>query len=51
MKKWKVTFRRSNSSVGSDIFTAESKWQAIKAFNACYRHDVYEIVSVELVET
>ena len=51
MNDYKVTFRRSNGTIGSDIFTVTTRQEAGEAFRACYRHDTYTIISVEIVET
>ncbi len=48
MDDYKVTFKRSNGTIGSDIFTAKTKQEALSSFNACYRHDTYIVISVEL---
>lgn len=50
MKNYKVTFERSNKSIGSDVFTANSRQEAGHDFKECYRHDVYKILSIEEVE-
>jgi hypothetical protein len=51
MYNFKITFERSNGTKGSDIFTENTKQEAIQAFKACYRHDTYKILSVEIDKT
>ena len=46
LKNFLVTFERSNSTTGSDTFTALTKSEAIHDFHEVYRHDIYKILSV-----
>lgn len=46
-KNFKVNFKRGNGTIGSDTFMAINASEAVKDFKECYRHDVYEIISVE----
>ncbi|MDP4224792.1 MAG: hypothetical protein Q8910_00280 [Bacteroidota bacterium] len=48
MANYQVIFKRQNGSIGSDTFTASNTQKARQAFFVCYRHDVYEILSVEV---
>lgn len=50
MKNYKVTFERSNKTIGTGTFTTNSKEEARHDFRECYRHDVYKILSIEEVE-
>ena len=47
MNDYEITFKR-NGTIGYDIFTAKSKQEAIQSFKACYRHDTYIIISVDI---
>ena len=49
MNNYKITFQRSNNSIGYDTFTDNSRQEAIQSFKACYRHDKYEILSIKIV--
>ncbi|WP_180272662.1 hypothetical protein [Konateibacter massiliensis] len=49
LKNYKITFERSNKSIGYDFFKATSEAEARYNFKECYRHDVYKIISVEQV--
>ena len=46
---YKVTFKRSNGTIGTAIFTVATRGEAGDAFRDCYRHDVYAIISIELM--
>ena len=46
MRNYKITFVRSDGTKGSDTFTASSIKEAKQDFNACYRHDIYTILSI-----
>jgi len=48
MNDYRVTFKRSNGTTGVAIFTVASRGEAGDAFRACYRHDVYEILSINI---
>lgn len=48
MANYQVIFKRQNGSIGSDTFTANNIQEARQAFFACYRHDIYEILSIEV---
>lgn len=47
MKNFKVTFQRSNKTIGSDTFAANTESEARHDFHEVYRHDVYKILSTE----
>ena len=49
MNNYKITFQRSNGTIGNDTFTEATKQEAISAFRACYRHDTYTIISIEII--
>ena len=49
MSNWKITFKRSNGTLGNDIFTEKTEQEAKMAFRNCYRNDTYKIISVEIV--
>lgn len=51
MTNYKITFERDNGTIGQDTFVANNKHEAIKAFEDCYRHGKYGIISVEPFET
>jgi hypothetical protein len=50
LKDFKVTFKRSNQTIGSDIFTANTPSEVRHDFKEVYRHDIYEILSIEEVK-
>lgn len=50
MKNYKVTFERSNKTIGTDVFAASTTEEARHDFKECYRHDLYKILSVEELE-
>ncbi|WP_297419702.1 hypothetical protein [Clostridium sp.] len=50
MNNYKITFERSNGTIGSDTFTDKNEQEARSSFRACYRNDVYKIISVEIVK-
>lgn len=49
MKNYVVLFlRKSNNTLGFDVFTAENEAAARHSFFECYRHDDYQIVTVAI---
>ena len=50
MSNYKITFKGSNGKIRMDYFYGANKYEAITAFHACYRHDNYEIISIEIEE-
>ena len=50
MNDYKVTFKRSNGTIGTAIFTVATRGEAGDAFRTCYRHDIYTILSIEHIE-
>jgi hypothetical protein len=47
MNNYKITFERSNGTVGHDTFTESSEFEARKSFRECYRHGTGKILDVE----
>ncbi len=48
MNDYKITFERSNGTIGNDTFTAKTEQEARRDFNICYRHGTGTIISVEI---
>lgn len=46
MNDYKVTFQRSNGTIGYDIFTEKNEQEVKSSFRNCYRNDIYKIISI-----
>ena len=49
LKDFLIWFERSDGTRGYATFTENKEIEARSSFFACYRHDVYKILSVEEV--
>ncbi len=50
MNTYRITANRSDGTEVNDNFTELTEAAARKSFKECYRHDTYEITSIELIK-